>query len=598
MSGGAVRDWETSNSGLIFPGATLGHTEAVHPSPGGMRYEDFCRLHVRQSKGRWRGRPLVFYPAQSAFHHELLRTEMGRRIYTEAYYGVPRKNGKSTDVASLALYFLLADGEPAPEVYGAAGSKQQARVVFDEAARMVRASPVLSEWCRVLRNEIIVPSIDGVYRAVSAEGGLQMGTNPSAVVADELHVWKGDAGRELYYALTTGMLARENPIIVSITTAGYERDSIAFELYERMLGAGENPYTDEGRSLMYWIGAGEADDPTDPATWLKANPAPWLTEAVLGREFHRLPLPVFSRLHLNLWTSTEQLWLPPDAWKRLRSDARIKPGERVWVGVDIGFKRDSSAVVMVARRDGEGPGGKPLYIAKSWVFSPAMESDGSLDLSPVENRLKQINVEQDVVEVRYDRTLFQRSAEDLSETMRMVEVPWASNQRVVEMSQALYELIVEKQITHDGDPVLSAHVNAAVIRETESGFRVSKAKSKRHIDALVGLLNAIGGAISNRRIAEPGARFFPAHGRPSGARMRLSQTTADKLAKAAVERVYAGGVVGDITTEEYEGIVRPALHAFAAASVDDGDDLRARIALAEVQRLDSIHLGTVLDEDK
>lgn len=589
------KKWERSPGGVLYPGAHLGHTDPISPSPGGARYEAFCARHIRQSKGRWRGQPLRFYPHQQGFHHELFRTEMGRRIYTEALYGVARKNGKSTDVAALALYLLVADGEPAPEVYGAAGSREQARVVFTEAARMVEASPVLSEWCTVRRNEIIVPSIDGVYRVVSAEGGLQMGTNPSAVVGDELHVWKGDAGRELYYALSTGMLARENPLMITITTAGYERDSIAFEVFERMLGVGgdneDNPYTDAGRSLMYWLGAVEGENPSDPLTWLKANPAPWLTEQVLGREHHRLPLPVFERLHLNLWTATEKLWLPEGAWAALRSPARIRPGERVWLGVDIGFKRDASAVVMVARRDGEGPGGRPLYLAQAFIFEPARGKDGALDLGPVKRRIRKLIDEQNVVELRYDRTLFQESAEELSEIVRTVEVPWASNQRVVEMTQTLYELIVEHAIVHDGDPTFSAHVNAAVIRETESGFRASKAKSKRRIDALAALLMAASGAVDKRRIAEPGVRFVDASPR----RGRREKPAAG-MAEAAVEKVRAGGIV-DCTRTEYESTVREALEAFAVQSEKAGDDLRKRLALAEIRRLDGVHGIAVPAED-
>ncbi len=589
----ATREWEESPGGILYPGAHFGHTESITPSPGGLRYEAFCAKHIRQSKGRWRGHPLRFYPQQQGFHHELFRTELGRRIYTEALYGVARKNGKSTDVAALALYLLLADGEPAPEVYGAAGSREQARVVFTEAARMVEASPVLSEWCTVRRNEIIVPSIDGVYRVVSAEGGLQMGTNPSGVVGDELHVWKGDAGRELYYALTTGMLARENPLIITITTAGYERDSIAFEVYERMLGIGradeENLYTDAGRSLMYWLGATEGDDTSDPRIWLKANPAPWLTERVLGREFHRLPLPVFERLHLNLWTQTERLWLPEGAWAALRSDKRIRPGERVWIGVDIGFKRDASAVVMVARRDGEGPGGRPLYVAQAFIFEPARGEDGALELGPVKRRIRKIIEEQNVVELRYDRTLFQETAEELSETVRTVEVPWASNQRVVEMTQTLYELIVEHGIVHDGEPTFAAHVNAAVIRETESGFRASKAKSKRRIDALAALLMAIGGAVDKRRGAEPGVRFVDTSTpRRNGHKRTDAPSEDDPLAKAAVAKVYAGGIV-DCTREQYESVVRRALQAYAGRCSEEGDDLHARLALHEVKRLDGVH---------
>lgn len=593
----AAREWEEHDSGLLLPGAHFGHTDRIARSQGGARVEAFFSRHLRQSKGRWRGRPVEFFPEQRGLVHELFRTELGRRIYTEALVGWPRKNGKSTTAAGLALYLLLADGEPAPEVYGAAGSREQAKLVFTEAARMVRASPVLSEWCKVYRNEIVVPDLDGVYRAVSAEGGLQMGSNPSGVVADELHVWKGDAGRELYYALSTGMLARENPLIVSITTAGYELDSIAYEVFERGLSMAEASF------LMFWLGAGEHDDPADPATWLKANPAPWLTEAVLRREFERRPPSVFARLHLNRWTTTEELWLPAGAWRKLAAPVlRIEPGERVWLGVDIGFKRDASAIVEVARRDGAGPGGRPLYIAKAYIFPPAVGADGVLNLGPVKRKLKELIGTRRVQELRYDRTLFGESAHELAELVRVVEVPWSSNQRIVEASEGLYELIVEALLRHDGDGEFQQHVEAGAIRETESGFRVTKQKSKRRIDALAALLMAASGAISRRRTAEPGARPISG-GKPEtteARRAREEKQGTDAMlslpaVKRAVARIEKGSIV-ECTADEYEREIREGLQRYAAACIDDGRELYSRIALAEVRRLDAVHGFSLFDE--
>lgn len=577
-----TREWEESPTGLTYPGARFGCEGRVRPSPGGARVEAFGRQHIRQSKGRWRGKPMSFYPEQSGLTHELFRTEMGRRVYTEALIGLPRKNGKSTWAAMIALYLLVADGEPAPEVYGAAGSRDQAKLVFQEASRMVRASPVLSEWCKVYRNEIVVPSLDGVYRAVSAEGGLQMGTNPSAVVADELHVWKGDAGRELYYALSTGMIARENPLFVGITTAGYELDSIAYEIYERGMGG------DEANLLFWWIGADPDDDPDDPATWLRANPAPWITEAILRREQHRRPPSVFARLHLNRWTTSAELWLPSNAWRRLADPAmQIRAGERVWLGVDIGFKRDASAIVEVARRDGEGPGGRPRYIARAYIFPPAVDPEtGVLDLGPVKAKLRELISTRSVVELRYDRTLFGESAADLSEIVRTVEVPWSSNQRIVEGSEALYELIVEDLLRHDGSTEFRQHVEAGAIRETESGFRITKQKSKRRIDALAALLMAVTGAIDKRRKAQSG-------GRPIGAAKAKAEATpgteADHpIGKRSIKRVRDGGIV-ECSPDEYATVIRAALQQHAEACGNEGDEFYKRLCLNEVRRLDSIH---------
>lgn len=581
---GAVREWEQHASGLVLPGAHFGHTDPVRPSPGGARVESVFRQHLRQSKGRWRGKPLwPLYPEQRGLIHELMRVELGRRIYTEALVGVPRKNGKSTVAAGLALYLLLFDGEPAPEVYGAAGSRQQARIVFQEAARMVRQSPVLSEWCRVLRNEIIVDSIDGVYRVVSADGGLQMGTNPSGVVADELHVWKGDAGRELYYAFSTGMEARENPLMVSITTAGYDLDTIAYEVYERGLNKNDAGF------LLWWLGASEHADPSDPATWLHANPAPWLNEAVLRRRFHRLPPSVFARLHLNIWTTSEALWLPMGAWRKLADRRlRIEPGERVWLGVDIGFKRDASAIVEVARRDGAGPGGRPLYIAKAYIFPPAVGADGVLNLAPVKRKLKELIGTRRVQELRYDRTLFGESAHEFAELVRVVEVPWSSNQRIVEGTEALFELIVEALLRHDGDGEFQAHVEAGAIRETESGFRITKQKSKRRIDALAALLMAATGAVSRQRGAEPGARPINREAGGKVEKVEGDALLAHGAVVRAIDKVRRGGVV-ECTSDQYEKVVREGLQRYAAKMDAEGQELYARIALAEVRRLDAVH---------
>lgn len=568
---------------LVFPGATLGHTEPVSPSPGGFRYEAFAQHYVRQSKGRWRGKRLNFYPEQRGFNHALFATDAGgERLYREALKGVARKNGKSTDSAALALYLLLADGEPAPEVYGAAGSREQAKIILTEAKRMVHASPALSEWCKVYRNEIVVPSIDGVFRAVSADAGLQMGSNPNGVVADELHVWRGDAGRELYYALSTGMDARQAPLFVSITTAGYDTDTICYDVFERGARGDEQDF------LMYWIGALEGEDIADPAVWMRANPAPWITEQRMRRNFHRLPASVFARLHLNLWTATEDFWLPQDAWAKCRDRAvEIEDGERVWLGVDIGYTRDHSAVVEVARREnvltldenGE-PVRKTVYPVNAYIFKPA-EHGGKLDLSPVENKIKELVRKRRVRSVSYDRTLFHKSAEELSELVRMEDVPWASNQRIVEGSQRVYGLIVDRLFRHSGDKTFGQHVHNATVRETESGFRISKHKSKKQIDALAALVMAVIGMDADSGV-EPGARPI-ATGSPPKDLARLQA-----VRRRAVEQLSKGGVV-ECSTGDYIAAVRDGLQEYAGRMLEDGEELRARAALAEVQRLDAVH---------
>jgi phage terminase large subunit-like protein len=191
----------------------------------------FAQEWIVQTKGRWAGNPLVLEPWQRSFMDELfLVYDDGERVYREALLGIARKNGKSTISAAIALYMLLASGEQGPEVYVAAGSKDQARIVFDQAREFVVASPRLSDWLQVQKNAIICKANNGVFRVLAAEAGTNYGLNPSGVVIDELHVHEDP---ELYYSLTTGQLARESPLVVSITTAGWDRDTICYQLYER-----------------------------------------------------------------------------------------------------------------------------------------------------------------------------------------------------------------------------------------------------------------------------------------------------------------------------------------------------------------------------
>lgn len=566
-----------TETGIWYPGATLGWTEPVAPSQGGARYEAFVQRHIRQSKGRWRGQVLKHYGAQRAWHHELLRTEAGRRIHNEALIGFPRKNGKSTDVAALALYMLTADGEPAPEVYGAAGARDQAKIILEEAKRMVRASPVLSEWCKIYRNEIVVPQLDGVYRVVSAEAGLSMGSNPSAIICDELHVWKGAAGRELYNALTTGMDTRLDPLIVSITTAGYDRDTIAYEVFERGL---------RGDLFLYWLGAQEGDRLDDFDVWRRANPAPYLTRKHFERQLKRNPAAVFARLHLNLWTETQQLWLPRDVWQRCKGPVEFELGERVWLGVDIGLRHDTSAVVMVALRRGKDAKGRVTrkYIVKAYIFDPA-ELGGEVALGPVEQLIRALAKQYTVVECRYDEHFFHRSASDLADDVRMVNVPMG-NARVVPMSQLVYDAVVDGELVHNGDAAFTKQVLAAAVRETERGWRVSKAKSQARIDALMALLLAMSGT-SEASGVEPGARPIDPSP-PKGPSKRAEVERENALRSRARRAVYEGRAV-ECSADEYNDGVRAALQQYAGELIDNGDELRALIALGEVKRLDGKH---------
>ena len=316
----------------------------------GARVAEFAETYIRQTKGRWAGEPLRFERWQQDWVEELLLVdEHGRFVYREALLGVARKNGKSTLSAR-------ADALRARRARRGRGRGVQRRRFARPGPRGVqpgtglrREVAELRDWLTVHRDAIHCPSTDGVYRVLSSDGPLQHGLNPSAVFVDELWAHKNP---ELYYALTTGQLARLNPLVVSITTAGFDRDSIAWQVYQRGRDLAEDAMRRE-RFFFRWFEAPEGAAVDDPVAWAAANPSSWIDPDDLAREARRLPAPVFRRLHLNAWTDTLDAWVPAEAWDACTGVVRVDEAPERFIGVDVGLKRDSSAIVEVGWVDGK-----------------------------------------------------------------------------------------------------------------------------------------------------------------------------------------------------------------------------------------------------
>jgi phage terminase large subunit-like protein len=175
----------------------------------------FFEKHLTHAKGELGGKPFLLQPWQQGYIRSLFAEVNGRRKVRTSLLAIPRKNGKSTLAAGIALRCLLED-EPGAEVYSCAASRDQARLVFDTARIAVEQSPTLSSLLKVYRNAIVRESTHSTYKSLSAEAGLQHGLSPHAVVFDELHV----SNREMWEVMLSGQGARRNPLTVALTTAG------------------------------------------------------------------------------------------------------------------------------------------------------------------------------------------------------------------------------------------------------------------------------------------------------------------------------------------------------------------------------------------
>jgi len=468
----------------------------LYKRSSGQEVVDFAETFLHVSKGVRAGERLRLTNWQKDLLGSLYeRRDDGLLRYRRSLVGLARKNGKSLVGSVIALYGLI-EGEPGAEVYSAAGDRMQARIVFNEAKWQISQSPALSGICKVYRDVVEVPSTGAIYRVLSADAKLQQGLNASTVIFDEVHVQPNE---DLWNALTLSSGARKDPNIVGITTAGFDPDSLCGRLYNYGKRVISNDQVDE-RFGFFWWEAPEGCAVSDRDGWAAANPN--LAEGLLDIEDMEVSMNqtaevAFRRYRLNQFVRTDgESWLPAGAWELCRSDMELKPDLPTFVGVDMALKHDSIAVVIAQPQDGR-------VVVRAKIWHP---DANAMDVSAVEQHIRDINREFNVVENAYDPAFFQRSAEVLSENHVMVEFP-QSAARMIPACGNLYELIVNQVIAHDGDPMFTDQVMSAAQRSTESGWRLSKGKSKRKIDAAIALAIASDRATSKQEVA-PVAGFF------------------------------------------------------------------------------------------
>lgn len=475
------------------------------PAQPSRRIERFFATKLHHGKGRWDGRPFVLEPWQiddvvrPIF--DTLRFAPARdfdrptliREYTEALVGIPRKNGKTHVAAGLGLYGLAADGyfeldgdrwiwipEGGAEVYNIAGSKDQAKILFALGSQMVMRDPSLRTLCKVYRDAIEIPETGAVWRVLASDAPLAHGLNPSIAIIDEIWTHRDP---ELYDAFATAGGARAQPLLLTITTAGFDRTSIAFKLYQR---------GKRGRSRRFYFVWWAADEKASISnlTAIKAgNPSRWITKRYLADELERaraLGLEnSFLRLHANRWTNAREQAFPLAAWDAgATKPFRIPDRAEVTVAVDVAPKRDSTGVV-VDWRDDHG---------RHWIEVHKMTPDpdtGYLDFDALKDLLRLIWRTFTVRNgIYYDPAHLTATMLDLAEEgLIVVEFP-QTDLRMVPASMTFHDLMTSDRLRHLDDDDLRGEVQAAAKKETERGWRVHKRTSSGIIDGIVAAIMA------------------------------------------------------------------------------------------------------------
>lgn len=453
------------------------------------------------------GQPFRCTNDQRQFLDKLLRYDpkSGRLIVRRALLGRAKGWGKTEFIAAAVLFFLAGPLAPtAPNIPIAAASFEQADLLFGTAKVMATEGP-LKPFLEAYDTEILIRNAPGRAFRVAAAAGTNDGGRPTVFAADELHEWSGGKAR-VFLVITNSIAKRRDGLVLMISTAGSQDSELLRSQYEYGVAVASGDI-DDPAFLMDWAEADQALNPHDgpevrAVMASQGNPhaEQFGTLEFIERRWHEVPEHEWRRYFANQWWAPPlDSWLPPGAWAACEEAGTVlDPDLPVWLGVDMALKHDSIAVVAVQPQ----PSGRFRVASKVWFPSGDM-----IDVAAVEAHLRDMHRRHEVREIAYDPAYFERSAQALTDDgLPMVEFP-QSAQRMVPACQVAYELICGGLVEHDGNAVLADQVLAAVPRETDSGWRISKGRSKRKIDAAVALVMALARATAKPTEAVPAPMF-------------------------------------------------------------------------------------------
>lgn len=478
-------------------------------------------------KGKWarERRLLVLDPWQCFIVTTVfgwVHKDTGLRRFREAYIEVPRKNGKSLVSAGVGLYMLSADGEQGAEIYSAATTRDQARIVFDDAKGMAERTPDMRTYLGVaiMTHSITVAHTSSKFSPLAAEASTQDGLNVHCAIIDELHAHKK---RDLYDVIDTARGAREQSLLWLITTAGTDRSGICYERRTHITKVLDRVMDDPTMfGVIYTID--DKDDPFDRATWAKANPN-WLVSVLpddmeaAARKAEGMPsaLNNFLTKRLNVWVNGgESPWIAPKAWE-VCADRNLQladfAGEKCWMGLDLAQKKDFAALCLVFQRDGVWFVFSRLYLNElavqesgnahlsGWARAGYVQvTDGDItDFDVLADDMRRDCRQFEVQEIAFDPALSMYFAGKLiEEGLPLVEIA----QRSLFFTPPLIQvenLVLEKKLKHDGNPVMSWMVSNVVVKVSKFNELRSPTKERpeNKIDGPMAMLMALGRALAN-----------------------------------------------------------------------------------------------------
>lgn len=452
------------------------------------------------------------------------RRDNGRRRYRVLFIFVPRKNGKTALAGAIASYALYADRETAAQVVCAASDKEQAKIVFNMVKDAVEANPLLNGMSQVFKTSIYTPRTNSVFKVLSKKPNTKHGGNTSAAIIDEVHAIED---QELVDVITTGTIARSQPITVYASTAGFDKTHFFYDLYLHAKRVQADPSIDE--TWLPLIFEADPEKWKDPEEWKRANPNFGVTMDMESFEAdYRLAMELpryentFKRLRLNIWTEQDTRFLPMEKWYPCYyPEATIEElrGRDCYVGLDLASTTDFASAAFVFPPFGS----REFYDVMMYYWFPQanvalrkkrarmdiqpwvteglinLTSGEVIDYEHIRETIKQMNRLYRVREIAIDRWNAAQLSTQLDNDGFTV-VPFGQGfASMSDPTKQLLGLVLARKLNHRNHKVLTWNASNVQVEEDAAGnVKPSKKRSKEKIDGIVAVIMGLSRAMVNQ----------------------------------------------------------------------------------------------------
>jgi phage terminase large subunit-like protein len=485
---------------------------------------NFIESHIRHIKGPQSGQLIkledwqkedIIYPLFG-----IKDKITGFRRFKFAYIEVAKKNGKSALLSAIILVVLLFDKDEGAEIFSAASTRDQAKIVFGDACKMIGKDPFLKEKLQVYQNSVIFGNKS--YKPLSADIGTNDGINANLVCFDELH---RQPNRGLYDVLIGAMAAKDQPLFIMITTAGSDLNSICYEQHEYAINVRDGIIKDD-RFLPVIYAADVEDDPFIESTWKKANPnygisvkKDYIKEQADKARSNKAYLNTFLRLHLNIWTNVETVFIKDEDWQKCGAEIDITRlnNEIAYGGLDLSSKNDISGFSLIfPPSDREYYPNK--YILLNWSWLPEetpkdsanknnnnyqqwvhdkwieLTSGNVIDHDYIISRIIEICIDFRVMQIGYDPFRATHVAAKLIEEGLDLRAFRQGDASMTTPTDEFDKSVTKGEILHNNNPVMRWQVSNGVLKFNSAGnlFKVGKNQSHQKIDNFVTSIMAYG----------------------------------------------------------------------------------------------------------